>query len=204
MRHHTFWAERERDSMSKLKVSKNGLNMDLSGCANTVEYKKWKSIWASEYAVCAEWKTFSVFYDWVSGRAKPGMQLTCRFIGDGKMHSPDTSVFVPPYIRQVFRINKEERGVETGTPLGVTKNNRGDKYRARSTFNGKIYRGPSRSWPEEAHADWQEIKMACLHRAIEVYRKEDCFDQRVEDRILLVINQLTAFNNCGVETQRLL
>lgn len=194
--------------MGKLKVSKNGVSlevdMDLEGYTNTVEYWKWKGIWASEYGVCKEWAAFSNFYAWVDGRAQPGMQLTCRFIGDGKMHSPETSVFVPPYIRQVFRINKGERDVETGIPLGVTENRRGGKYRARSTFNGKIYRGPSRSWAEEAHSDWQAIKVDCLHRTIEMYRKEDCFDQRVEDRLLLVINQLESFNNCGVETERLL
>lgn len=178
--------------------------MDLSGHSNTVEHNRWKSIWSSDYGVCAEWEKFSVFYEWASGRANRPLQLTCRFIGDGKIHSPDTSIFVPPYIRQLFRMNKGERSVETGTPLGVTKNNRGDKYRARSTFNGKVYRGPSRSWPEEAHADWQDIKVSCLHRAIEMYRKEDCFDQRVEDKLLSVVSQLEAFRACGVETKRLL
>jgi len=86
----------------------------------------------SECEVCAEWLSFSTFYDWFKENyyelENERIQLDKDIlIKNNKIYSPDTCCFVPHTINSLFTKSNKNRG---SCPIGVLWIRRDKVYRA--------------------------------------------------------------------------
>jgi len=95
-------------------------------------------------------------------------------LGDGERYSPDTCVFVPQSINQLFR-----REMPRDLPRGVTR--QGNKYTASLTWDGPLGKGAVRksgfSTPESAKSYYAQAKGEYLSKLLDYY------DGQIENRL---------------------
>jgi hypothetical protein len=108
--------------------------------------------------VCEEWKSFMTFRSWMMTQDHVGQQLDKDLLGDGKLYSPETCVFVTQAVNNFTTDCGAARGE---WPIGVSK--LGNRFRANIRVNGKQKHLGYFDTPEEAHEAWHKAKKAlCL------------------------------------------
>lgn len=107
--------------------------------------------------VCDEWHSFVAFKSWMESQDWEGKHLDKDLIGDGKLYSPDTCVFISQALNNLFT----DRGANRGEhPLGVSWHKQARKFTAQININGKLkYLGCFIN-PVDAHAAWLKEKLA--------------------------------------------
>lgn len=105
--------------------------------------------------VCADWRSFMCFRRWWISAYKPAWCLDKDLLGDGKLYSPETCLYVPQEINKLLNTKARFRGTQ---PLGVTYY----KGLFRASVSNPItdlheFLGDFKS-PEDAHAAWRSAK----------------------------------------------
>lgn len=103
--------------------------------------------------ICDEWLRFSNFKNWMQKQDWEGKQLDKDILGDGKLYSPDTCVFVSSALNKFMLSREAGRG---SCLLGVSKES--GSYVTYIRKNGKsVYLGFSHD-ELTAHKLWQKEK----------------------------------------------
>lgn len=106
--------------------------------------------------VCSEWHNFLAFKSWMELQDWKGKELDKDLIGNGKLYSPETCVFVSPSLNTLFLDCGANRGEY---PLGVCWNKEIRKFQAAIRINGKSKYLGSFSNPNDAHETWLSAKL---------------------------------------------
>jgi hypothetical protein len=112
--------------------------------------------------VCEEWQSFMAFRAWMVTQDWQGEQLDKDLLGDGKLYSPDTCLFVTHAINSFTNDHAAARGE---WPIGVSK--KGNRFRAQINVNGKQKHLGLFDTPEEAHQAWRIAKQDLAMTLIE-------------------------------------
>ena len=134
--------------------------------------------------VCDEWHSFSNFMVWWLENQVDGWQLDKDLVGDGKLYSPDTCVFVPAWLNS-FTLDS---GSASGAyPIGVSFNKGAGRFHAQcgNPMSKKREHIGYFNTPEEAHMAWLNRK---LEIALELKPKMDEIDLRIYPRVIEIIN----------------
>lgn len=109
-----------------------------------------------DVSCCDEWLTFSNFKDWMEKQDWQGKQLDKDILGNGKLYSPDTCIFVSPHINVFVEWTTAKRDL----PRGVCWCKEKERYKAYGAENGKTkYLGQSSS-VQDCHLMWVEHKIS--------------------------------------------
>jgi hypothetical protein len=103
--------------------------------------------------VCEEWRYFSTFRKWMTQQNWQEQELDKDFLGDGKLYSPETCIFIPGWLNILFC---EHSRKISGLPPGVWMDH--GRFRSSLYVNGKVKRVGSFSTVEEAHAAYTQAK----------------------------------------------
>lgn len=79
----------------------------LRRCYSPIELEKYPTYLGCE--VVEEWKRFSVFRDWMKTQNWENMQLDKDFLGNGKIYSPNSCIFIPGWLNALFVGRKAEK-----------------------------------------------------------------------------------------------
>lgn len=127
--------------------------------------------------VCEEWLNFQNFAKWfdenyyeVDGQR---MQLDKDILNKGnKLYSPETCVFVPQRINNLFTKNNKKRGTY---PIGVTFEDRRNKFKSSCCIyvNNKTYNKflGRFNTPEEAFYRYKEFKEQYIKEVADQYKE---------------------------------
>lgn len=134
-------------------------------------------------SVCEEWYDYDNFYNWFQEHYKEGFALDKDILLQGnKVYSPDTCVFVPSNINQLFVKSDASRGEY---PLGVNYLKQSNKYRAKCC-NGKCKQTNLGLFldPLEAHQAYCEYKYQLIKEiGLEALKIGD-IDERIYEAML--------------------
>lgn len=122
--------------------------------------------------VCQEWKTFSVFKEWMEEQSWEGKDLDKDLLVEGNLlYSPETCIFIPKTLNQFFKDRSNDRG---NLPLGVIFKKKQGKYNARCSnpFTGKRESLGMYNTPEEAHQAWMRRKHVLSNEWADILEKE--------------------------------
>lgn len=160
--------------------------MMLDRCYN-LKHKNYNSYGGCGVTVCEEWHYYKNFKDWfdkyyyeIDGE---NIQLDKDIlVKNNKIYSPDTCVFVPQYINNLFKSSKEN-----GLPVGVNLSKNKKRYIASIRVNKKtIYLGRYDT-SEEAFLVYKEAKEKEIKRVADEYKDkipeklyEAMYDYKVE------------------------
>ena len=180
-------------------------------------YQKWYSMLSRAFSeavhrkypsyigttVNEEWQHFTDFKVWVESQKWEGLHLDKDILIPGNTeYSSNTCVFVPTYVNTLFvKTNKSY----TDLPLGVTYRKDSGKYNTtcsniskNSTWVGSYLDESS------AHRAWQLAKIESILAVIRLYREEYCYQQGVENALMLRVYQLQEEYDKNVETKSLI
>lgn len=159
---------------------KNALTCWKGILERSFDYKK-KKIHPTynDVTCCEEWLYFSHFKSWydknyyeVNGeKTEIDKDILSRYLygKDAKIYSPETCVFVPMYINKLFTKRDNERGIY---PIGVSKNNQSNTFRARLNIDGKeVCVGHSYD-PIEAFYLYKDAKEKEIKRKANQYKSQ--------------------------------
>lgn len=127
-------------------------------------------------SVAEEWLVFSRFKSWMETQPWEGYHLDKDILRPWEMkYSPDTSVFVPPWINNLMN---DSAAISGSLPIGVSVN-RG-RYMAR-VHNGRGKREFAGLFdtPEEAYQAWAKAKAGVIRAAVDRYKETARHDERV-------------------------
>lgn len=105
---------------------------------------------------CDEWHSFLSFKAWMELQDWGGKQLDKDLIGDGKLYSPETCVFISGALNNLFNENGSQRG---DLPIGVCWHKPAGKFISTVKINGKKKTLGYFASPAEAHSEWYLAKM---------------------------------------------
>lgn len=175
-------------------VSKN-----LDG-THTEAYRKWHDMLSRCYrekslerrplyrvvTVCDEWLNFQNFAEWfyankidVNEEIHIDKDIIC---GEQKSYSPETCCIVPKTINSLFIRTRKRHENNKDFPVGVFKNDRGKKYGARVSVDGKAIFKCSFDTPEEAFQWYKEEKEKHIKDVANRYK--DVLPQRTYDALV--------------------
>jgi hypothetical protein len=103
--------------------------------------------------VCEEWRSFMAFRSWMMTQDWQGKALDKDLLGDGKLYSPETCVFVTQAVNNFTTDSGASRGE---WPIGVHKV--GNRFQAGISVNCKRKHLGYFDTPEEAHQAWRIAK----------------------------------------------
>ena len=155
-------------------------------------------------SVNGEWKYFTDFRSWMENQSWEGNALDKDILVYGNLeYSPENCIFVPSYVNSFFSSVSTKK---TDLPLGVHI-----KYKLKTNpyvsqgaeDNKRTHLGCSRT-PMEAHTLWQDWKLDSAYDRQAKYRKEGCFDPRVDVKFEIVIQNLVHQINNGLETTHII
>lgn len=144
------------------------------------KYKTYKNVTVSD-----NFRSYDYFFDWynkqvgahctdINGRP---FELDKDIVGDGSLYSEDVCVLVPKELNSQFkRYNKRNNTL----PLGVSKEDRKNLYRASLSINGKFYNLGYYETPEQASKVYNQKRK---ERSIEIINLYP-LDPRVTDILL--------------------
>jgi hypothetical protein len=112
--------------------------------------------------VCEEWRSFMAFRAWMVTQDFVGKELDKDLLGDGKVYSPETCVFVTQAVNKFTTDSGAARGE---WPIGVCKV--GYRFRAQIRVNGKVTYLGLFDCPNEAHQTWRKAKQELGLKLIE-------------------------------------
>lgn len=130
--------------------------------------------------VCEDWLYFSNFNAWFDKNYRKGYELDKDILSkDCKCYSPQTCLFVPKYINDLFRTRSDGKH-----GMGVRHEKRTNKYFAVVAIDGKTKYGKVYSNKKDAYQEYKELKCAEIKRvAIEAKEKGD-IDEKVFNALL--------------------
>ena len=129
--------------------------------------------------VCEEWRHFMAFRSWWLANNVPGWHLDKDLIGNRKLYSPRTCIFVPDWLNN-FTIDS---GASRGEwPIGVSWHKLRGRFQAncRHPFGRQEHLGLF-DCPEHAHLAWLVRK---LEIAAEIKPQMDEIDIRIYPRVV--------------------
>ena len=161
----------------KYKTSKNGkatkcyktwIDM-LERCYSSKCHDKYPTY--KRCTVCEEWLCFQNFAKWYHENyyniSNERMELDKDILYKGnKIYSPDTCVFVPQRINKLFVKCDKNRGSEI---IGVSYNEKTNKYLAQCNIDGKILNLGRYSTPQEAFRVYKRYKEKIIKEVIDSY-----------------------------------
>jgi len=210
-REQTAWLE-ENAELSRRSESKRGLVRrvgmnDAHYCAKPIidgvklicpAYQAWEHMLERSYSakyhakrqtysgvtVCEEWRPFSSFRSWWLANQVDGWQIDKDLVGDGKLYSPDTCIFVPAWLNSFTTDSGASRGE---WPIGVCYQKGRGRFQAlcRNPASKKQEHLGYFGTPYEAHLAWRTRK---LELALELKPKMDEIDIRIYARVVEIIN----------------
>lgn len=156
-------------------------------------YRKWRgmiqrcsSMYQEKYpsyigcSISEEWHTFSKFKSWMEKQDWKGKSLDKDLLGDGKLYSKETCLFLPEEINKIVSdkpsINK---GVEF-TPSG--------KYRSRVSLGGKYLSFGTYNTIEEAKKVSLTKKLEHLSTLIMKYELYE-YEELLIDKVMIIFNK---------------
>lgn len=104
--------------------------------------------------VCEEWLTFSNFKAWMEGKDWEDRELDKDILGNGKIYSPETCIFITPRLNRFLTNSKSSRG---DYRIGVDYVEEYGKYRSRCSnpfSKGKWFSLGLYLTEEEAYRAW--------------------------------------------------
>ena len=106
---------------------------------------------------CEEWLVFSNFKRWMEQQDWEDKELDKDILGDGKLYSPDTCVFVNKTTNTFLNTCAKSRGE---WPIGVSYEPATKKFKANCSnpFSGKRELLGRFNTPEEAYESWRKRK----------------------------------------------
>lgn len=128
--------------------------------------------------VCFEWLTFSNFKTWMETQNWEGRELDKDLLGDGKLYSPETCVFVDRLTNCFLLDCKKRRGQYK---LGVDIYKPNGKFRARCSnpFTNTVEHLGYFFSEDDAHNQWKKRKKEL---AIQLATLQE--DERVADKLI--------------------
>lgn len=114
--------------------------------------------------ICEEWRYFSNFIKWVDSQPNKDWRncsLDKDLLGNGKLYSPDTCVYLPSYLNSFISIKSKKGTCLTGVHyIGSSLQTKLKPYRAlcRDPFNLRKPHVGYYSTELEAHKAWQAKK----------------------------------------------
>lgn len=124
--------------------------------------------------VADNWLRFSNFKAWMEQQHWKGNVLDKDFLGNGKLYSEQSCVFIPNYLNSSITTASSKRAGKY--PLGVVMKPRlkSNPYAAQATgAEGKRIHLGTRATPIEAHKLWQEWRLSSLQEVREKYAREN-------------------------------
>lgn len=119
-------------------------------------YKE-KYTWYKDVTCCEEWLLFSNFKSWMEQQDWEGKVLDKDLLyTHNKIYSPTNCLFVVEGINNFLLKSESARGE---CPLGVTRPEKGLKFRSNCRVGGGTRLGEGFYTAEEAHRYWQENKI---------------------------------------------
>lgn len=124
-----------------------------------------------ECTVCDEWLDYDTYYEWAEQNYYeiPGEKVCLDkdiLVKGNKVYSPNTCIFVPQRINQLFESSKRSRGKY---PVGITPATTSNKYMCRMRRDGKtIYLG-SYETIEEAFTTYKAAKESYIKQIADEY-----------------------------------
>lgn len=109
--------------------------------------------------VCEEWLTFSNFKAWMEGKDWEDRELDKDILGNGKIYSPETCIFITPRLNRFLTNSKSSRG---DYRIGVDYVEEYGKYRSRCSnpfSKGKWFSLGLYLTEEEAYRAWLVKKL---------------------------------------------
>ena len=158
-------------------------------------YRAWKNMFKRVYSakfhasrptysdvkVCDGWRSFSNFRSWWLDHQVDGWQLDKDLVGDGKLYSPDTCVFVPSWVNSFASNCTAARGEN---PIGTAVVNGCIVARCRNPFTGhRESLGCFKSFSDASDA-WRSRKIDFVY---EMKSETDKIDKRIHDGLLNII-----------------
>ena len=135
----------------------------------------------SDVKICDEWHSFSAFRLWWLDHQVDGWQLDKDLVGDGKLYSPDTCVFVPSWVNSFASNCTAARGEN---PIGTAVVNGCIVARCRNPFTGhRESLGCFKSFSDASDA-WRSRKIDFVY---EMKSETDKIDKRIHDGLLNII-----------------
>lgn len=114
--------------------------------------------------VCEEWKTFSVFREWMKTQDWEGKELDKDLIYPGnKIYGPDRCVFIPGPLNRLFGMKRRRAD---NLPIGVVFDKSRDKFHAKITVNSKQIMLGRHDTVEKAHSAYLTAKIGAFADAI--------------------------------------
>lgn len=150
----------------------------------------------TDVTCCKEWLTFSNFKSWMETQDWQGKHLDKDIIGNGKLYSPETCIFVTPLVNTCLLTNESTRGDH---PLGVSFHKRIKKFAAciSQANDIKTHLGYFND-AQDAHKVWQKAKVEVLNGILDIQT-----DLRVMEALNKVICKLKQDIQSGTETKTL-
>lgn len=160
-------------------------------------YQKWRNLLIRCYSksyqsrkpaylgcvVDESWHRFSVFRKWMESQDWKGKDLDKDLLGDGKLYSKDTCVFISHAVNSfISNVGRSHNGL----PIGVSLFRNG-KFKASIRWNGSLKHLGYFDTPQLAHLAWRREKAA---QAIEMAKSEP--DKRVSDGLMNYSKRLLA------------
>lgn len=133
---------------------------------------------------CGDWLYFSNFMKWWDKNYSYGYHLDKDLIGNGKEYSPETCLYIPPWLNSFLsdcgNINKDKK-------IGAFKRDSG-RYRSicSNTILGGLNSLGTFDTEEEAFNAWKVMK---LDIAIKLKPKMDEIDPRIYPRVVEIIER---------------
>ena len=134
--------------------------------------------------VCDEWMVFTGFLSWWEKNKKDGYQLDKDLIGNGKIYSPSTCVYVPPWLNSFLN---DCAGAGSETHVGVFRRESG-RYQAncsQTILGGPQFIG-SFDTEQEAIEAWKGRKLSI---AFNLKSSMDEIDERIYHRVTEIIER---------------
>lgn len=172
----------------------NGKNVDSYQCWNhmlTRCYSAKSQINHPTYIGCSvseEWLHFSNFKKFYDANYREGFHLDKDILVEGnKIYSPETCVFLPPYLNNLLIDSGNARG---DLPLGITANKTKTKNGTTVTYLAKCNNGYGKQLNrtfktvEEAQVWYSSTKTRIVREQVQRALLEGAIDQRVADALL--------------------
>jgi hypothetical protein len=125
--------------------------------------------------VCEEWRSFMAFRKWMVTQDFVGKELDKDLLGDGKVYSPETCLFVTSQVNSFTLDSGAARGE---WPIGVNKF--GNRFRAKIKVNGKQKHLGCFATPEEAHHAWviakQDLAITLIEKQSDIQIAQALWD----------------------------
>lgn len=135
--------------------------------------------------VCPEWWLFSNFKSWMEKQEWNSMHLDKDILGNGRIYSPTTCIFIPKEINTFLCDSFRKRG---DCKIGVSFRARSGKYESKikDPFSGKtIWLGTHLS-EEKAYQVWLEKKLYFAEKLCKHFNINDDLKAKIKTYIVRI------------------